>query len=612
MIPAGQPPHGMDVTTTTSNSTAQRPATRCLLRCHSRLATGVCLTILLASFAAVNAFWRYLATGRWLDFRPIAYYQDFITPLGEIFRHPLDVLTYPWMIVMAGLLLGLVVLVPVLISVLYRPLAAAPFVIAVVVFGHSPILAVFLALALAIDTVLAATTKLRRDMPVLAVILGLAWGACYFAISALAGVDVAAALPLQRWALYAPFLIAFVSAVLAGAVVLGLARLTGFRQALVCVLLFVLPAAPVVVFYLRIGADELDYALIVNRLQTDGSIFEDEALEPWIRRHRDEGLNPQTARNRVKEDLDKRRKQLVDRCREFLERHAESDRRPAVMWLRAQAESLQLDELAFAAGLIKYVPSFALPASAEAWEAIGRAYPTAPQAALANWRLGGLALRAIASGGRRDPNELAHKADEHLHRAREALSEMFPAAADRRPPPPPTGLFSPAADVPSRAYYLGAAEAVERLIWLMEQNGVLKDPNSAEALGAYLDVNPKLPDYDKRLADLLNDTARKRESTPMGDNLLLAVALHTPDPYKRAEALVALAKDERTDAAIEANFELGKLALNTADARAIGLTVGLRTPEQYFKAVIAARPNPYQQKAAELLAALAARPKERE
>jgi hypothetical protein len=53
-----------------------------------------------------------------------------------------------------------------------------------------------------------------------------------------------------------------------------------------------------------------------------------------------------------------------------------------------------------------------------------------------------------------------------------------------------------------------------------------------------------------------------------------------------------------------ANFELGKLALRTAEAPAISLVKGLKTPEEYFKIVIASPPNPFQKKAAELLASL--------
>lgn len=593
------------MTVTASSGEAAREVTRPLLRAGAAWRGVVYHAIHLAAFGAVNTFWRYLATGEWIDFRPASYYQDLTTPLAEIFRHPLDILTYPWMILVSGLLLGLVALVPILVAVLYRSQRSVLFVLIVAVLGHAPVLA----LAVAIGCALASRSSLRREMPFLASVLGLLPAAAYFALSALAGVDAAAVLPLQRWALYAPFLIAFVTAVLAGAVVLGLARLTGLRSGPICPLVVLLLGAPVATFYLKIGADELEYALIVNRLQADGSIFEDEALGPWSRRHRAEGLNRQTIRVRVREDLRVRRDLLVERCRRFLARHGDSTRAAALMWLRAQAMGLQPDEVALAGGLIKYSASFHPSESAEAWESLRRNCPIAPQAILADWRLGELALRAVAAGGEGDPNELVRRADKHLRWAREALREMFPVAADLLTAPAPARIFAPPADVPSREYFLGAKEAVERLVWLMERNNVLADAESAEALGAYLDLDPKQPDYYRRLTGLLSDTTRKREATAMGDNLKLAVALNTPNPYERAVMLIELAKDERTDSAIVGNFELGKLGLKTAEARVVHLVEGYRTPEDYFKTVIAAPPNPYQQEAARLLASLASRPK---
>jgi len=564
---------------------------------------GFYLAVQLAAFGGVCAFWRFLATGRWCDFRPIAYYQDLITPLGEIFRHPLDVLAYPWMILVTGLMLGLLTLVPVLVAVLYRPLLSTGFVLAVALVAHSPVLA----LAVGIGCVLAGRSRTQNDMPFLAMVLGLLPAAGYFTLSALAGVDPAAVLPLQRWALYAPFLIAFVSAVLAGAIVMGLGRLVRFRAGPIWPLVVAALAAPVAVFYAEIGPDELGYALIASRLQTGGALFEDEALAPWIRRNHGEGLNPQTARARVGEDLARRRDELLDRCRAFLDTFPDSRRRPPVLWLMAQARDLQLDEGAFAGGLIKYVASFPLPEAAPIWRELLSGHPASPQAALADWRLGELALRAAAGADAADPNALVREGDEHLQRAAEALEKIVAAAVEHLEMDPPR-LFSAPADVPGEETYRGAKEAVDRLIWLMERNGVLTDPNSAEALGALLDLDPKQPGYYSRLTALLSDRTRAREKTAMGDNLKLAVALHTPDLYEQADQLIQLARDERTDAAIVANFELGKLALRTAEDPAIVLITDLKTPQEYFQLVIAAPPNPYRQKALELLASRAERP----
>jgi len=90
----------------------------------------------------------------------------------------------------------------------------------------------------------------------------------------------------------------------------------------------------------------------------------------------------------------------------------------------------------------------------------------------------------------------------------------------------------------------------------------------------------------------------------MGDNLKLAVALATPNLYERAEMLILLAEDERTDSAIEANYQLGHLALRTREAPALGLVEKLKNPRAYFQLVVAAPDNPWRDLAAYQLAAL--------
>ena len=81
------------------------------------------LAVNVVGFAVVNAFWHYLATGGWgFSFQAIR------SPLGEMFIRPLHVLSYPWMIPVTGLLLGLVILVPLIVAVLHRLLFAVIFV----------------------------------------------------------------------------------------------------------------------------------------------------------------------------------------------------------------------------------------------------------------------------------------------------------------------------------------------------------------------------------------------------------------------------------------------------------------------------------------------------
>jgi hypothetical protein len=134
----------------------------------------------------------------------------------------------------------------------------------------------------------------------------------------------------------------------------------------------------------------------------------------------------------------------------------------------------------------------------------------------------------------------------------------------------------------------------------MEVNDVLDDPVAGDAMAAWLSESPYELEYLERLGDLVD----AYERTSLGDNLKLAVAMAVDDPYLQAEILMLLAEDERTDAAIEANYQLGMLVMQTGRARALTLVPKIKTAQEYFRIVVAAPPNPWQEYALDHLALL--------
>jgi hypothetical protein len=574
---------------------------RPLLRRTRPLRTGLFLLINLAGFVAVNGFWRYLSTGTWSGFTLTAYRQDLARPLGDLLLHPLSILTHPWMILVWGLALAVVLFVPLIVAVLYRLVFATVFVLVIAVVGHSPALA----LAVALGCVLAAYTPLRSDLPFLAVLLGMAPVGAYLLLFAFAGLDEAAVLPVQRWLLTTPLLIALMLVAVASAVVLALARVTGFRPGAVWPVLAVLLAPPIAIFHLQIGADELAYALIVNppqqedRLAPGDVMLHPVPLNEW-RDHNDiVGLGEQAMRNRIEDELRRRRRVLSAQCDAFLAAHGESKRRPAVLWVKAQCASLQVDENALDGGLIKFSAAHPLPASRDDWRRLSGEHAGSPHAALGRWRLGELALRQAAQA--ENPTAAAAAAEDQFRKAADALQALFPQGLPLQQEEPHGGLFVASPSVPSRPYYAEALLAVERVRWLMEQNEALRDARSARALAEFEGLNPLRRDYTERLKRL----AGEYEDTPLGDNLKVAVAKRIPDPHlrdpyqraemliQRAEMLIWLAEGKPTDAAIEANYLLGMMGLRTSENPALPLMPELKDPQEYFRLVLAGPPSPY-------------------
>lgn len=551
------------------------------------------LAVNLAAYAAANCFWLYLHTGQWFDFTADAYRRDLTGHLGEVLTFPLSMLSHPWMIVVTSLLLAALVLGPVAVAALYRSLNTVPFVLAIVVLGHSPVLA----LAVAGGCLLIAGTRVRRQRPLAASLIGLLPVTVFLLFNIFFGTDSAALMPLQRWVPPAPLVLALLAAG-GGASLTALAgRLLRVRIGVLWPVLLALLGGSAATFFAAVGADELHYNLIVGRLAPGDAMLEQEALVAWCRRHRMEGLSPAAVEASVQRDLKVGRAELGARCEAFLDRYDDSPRAPEIMWVWAQSFSLQVDIPSLRAGLVKYTAAY-LPnrpaesdepdlraACRDAWRKLAKLHAGWPPAALADWRLGELAMR--------DGDAAA--ADELLRQAEEKITHVLDDLAARREEKRSARVFTGKSHVLTEAYYRQALLPMRRLIWLMEENHALTDAAAAEALSAYLEVNPHLPSYAQRLGKLL-DPAKQREKTRMGNNIKLAIAEATADVFERADVLALLAEDTSgdTDAAIEANFKLGLLITQEPIPK---LMSGIKGARHYFSQVAKARPNPWQAEA---------------
>lgn len=563
-----------------------------LLRHSGLWRTGIFLAVSLGGYVAANLFWQYLSTGDWQGLVRLSVWKGLLTlsgpwsrPLGEAFYRPLSILSYPWMIVVLGLALGLVILIPVIMGVLYRLRVAAAFVLVAALVGQAPVLA----LTLGLGACLAALTPLRTRRPLLAVLLGLLPVGLYLWLASYAAADAASVLPVQRWIPYMPMLVALAAAIVGTVLVLTLVRLTRYRPGAVWPAVVILLAMPVVIFYGKIGPAELEFSIIAHRL-AGCSLFEPTLAESLLRDRRAEGLSGEKLQNLVEADLSARQRELVAACDAFLARNAQSSRRPEVLWVLAQARSLQVDQNALQSGTVRYTETFALPQSEAVWRKLAEDYPAAPQAGLANWRLAELALREQKVAQARPLLDAAVTTLRNLAQRHTLAQRSEPLQA----------IFNPPPAVPPATCYDQARLDVERLAWLVNSNRVGADPAAAAALAAYLDADPSQADYYQKLVALRDNPLYQK--TSVANNIKLAIAKATSDLAQRVETLHAIAADGADlDAALEANYELGRLAMQPALARQAKLK--LKPSAEYFKLVAQGPTNPWTEQAAKWLAA---------
>lgn len=564
-----------------------------LLRRTSMFRTAFFVAANLGGFMAANAFLNYLATGRWLDFSLAGYRKSLVTPLNEMMLHPLSIFTHPWMIVVSGLLVAAVVFVPVMVALLYRLRMSMLFVLAVLALAHAPLMAA----CLAAGCILAARTRLRSDLPFLALLLGLFPVAAYLALFSFGSDHVLR--PLQRAAILLPFALALTAALAGGAAVLKLARLAKFRPGVIWPVLLVIVGAPIWLFYQKVGPGELDYALIAARVRPGGEPFVPEGVRDYRRWL--PGAQPAGKAHggsRAEQDGGEATPaELLRLCADFLKRHPGHPRGAAVMWLRAAALEAQIRRRA-AAGTPQAASAPASapavdPALAElhramarAWEDLADQYADSPPAMVAYARLGVEALR----DGR------VHRALLHLSYAREQLTAHLEGGSPKARGEAGGRVFAPPAPLPGDEYYRAVRADVDRLRWLMSANKVAE--GSQRNRDAFREYMKSWPFTDASRADL-RALAAGYDGTELADNFRFLAAMAEEKGLERAMALRPLA-EEVNDAAIAANYHLGRLAMKL-EQRPAWRVMKLKTAREYFKVVKGAVKNPYQGRAAEHL-----------
>jgi hypothetical protein len=570
-----------------------------LLRPRRRRRWLLFVTLNLLAYLAACLFWQYLQTGQWFDPGISSLREDLTRPLGSILLRPISIFHQPWMILVIAGLLSVLIAVPLATAVMYQLLLAMAFVILVALVGRAP----FLGLALAAGCMLSARMQLRRNYPLLAILLGIVPVLVYLYLLTQASLDTSLLLPLQRWILPAPFLLAVIFFALSAVLVVGLARLVKFQPGVIWPAWLLGLALAGWGFAAHVGPAELHYALLAEDL-TGG-----EVLFPPAPRDQRPGRaapsEPGRAQDlgRLRDKLHRRRSDLLVRCESFLNAWPQSDRSPSVAWIAAQARSVRINLAELDSSVVAYSVAQTQPQSVRAWQKLLDRYPNSDQAALAQFHLGEIAL---ARAGGLEPDAAQAQllaACDLLAQARRALAAIVREDLDA-----PAGrggeIFAPLPDRPQRSAFGRALFEAETLLWRIDVNHARENPLVAQGLARLIALHPTDPDAIRKLRLLADDPAYK--NTSIAGNLQIALARANPNLYDRVAALKTIAEQHRqdADAAIEANYELGRLWLHAASAPFVRWD--LKPPEEYFRIVVAAPPSPWQQRAAEHLARLRA------
>ena len=537
-------------------------------RCWLLALGAFILTCLLWSKIVSGAFWSFdlEVVGSWEYWR-----------LGRSLVTGVSIFEYPWQIIVLGLLMGILGIVPVLISQLMSFGHSIPFLLAVFFFANLP----GFALCLLISCFGAACRPLRFRSRFIAIALCTAPQLLYWGyLGGARGVE-----PLEWGFSFAPWISAWLDGLIIAGFVLGVGHFTRYRPGLVWISTFTVLVLAVVLFEVQIGFDELDYQLYVAKNDPEQAPeFHEHSItdaldatitDPATRKYLADIVfyptEPIPLRAVLKEqiimslasdewplwfvlpehlDYENKRQWLIDEYNTFLAKRPNSKRMPIALYykgicLEYSPDLRHLEQTETLRFYTDYPHRKALPV----WHRLFEYFAESPESAEARWRI------AWDWAGQ----EKFEQADKLLEQAQAMIVKRLEKLANTKSEEESLfAIFSPPADSVMTAFKLMDLQRRINLLrtLLSKENGIDK-PEHAHRLASFVTLNPHGTDYAQHLSELLNQT---KEDDPLRDNILLAQAKLIPDEQLRAEKLTELHEGfAETDGGMLALYELGLL-----------------------------------------------------
>ena len=541
-----------------------------------------CWLLAVAVFGVSAFFWSKILSGSFWSFDFQAVTSPKLWYLGQsVVITGLSIFEYPWQILVLGLLMGILAIVPVLISQLMSFRYSLLFILLVFFGANLPAFAI----CLLVSCLAVACRPLRFRSRFVAIVLCTAPQLAFWAyFGGARGVE-----PIKWGFSFTPWICAWLVGLGIAGLVIGTGHFTRYRPGVVWVVTCVFLLLAVVTFETRIGFDELDYQLYVAKNNPEQAIeFHDHS----IRESLDEMVSNPSARVRRYLEMSFYPTEpilLRAKLKEKLGEELESNRWPwwfAVppklnyqakkLWLSAQYDSfirrrptsrLMPIALYYKALLSEYSPDIEMfeqkevlhfysdypyERSQNSWEWLYTEFGDSAESLEARWRL------AKYLAGRRafeQADKLLAEA-ENMAAGRLKLFEKEQTQSDTF-----FSLFQPPADSVMTVFKLTELQTkLHQLRSLIGIENRIDEPKAEERLARFVMLNPHASgDYARGLNELLGQMSN---NDPLRDNVLLAQIKLVADEQLRAEKLAQLHnKYQDSDGGMQALYELARLKI---------------------------------------------------
>jgi hypothetical protein len=490
-----------------------------------------------------------------------------------------SIFEYPWQILVLGLLMGVLGIVPVLISQLMSFRYSLLFILAVALLAGLP----GFAICLFVSCIATACRPLRFRSRFIAIALCMAPQLLYWGFfGGATGVE-----PIKWGFSFAPWICAWLTGLAMAGLVLGIGHFTRYRPGLVwmCTALVLLIAATV--FEVEIGLDELDYQLYVARNNPeqinefhDHSITDalDETItNPAFKKYSLAGFfypaEPIALRAELKKKIQAqlnlerwpswfivppelkyqaKKQWLFEQYDSLITRRSKSPRMPIALYYKALLSEYSPDIQMFGQKeILHFYSDYPYERSREIWYRLYTDFGESPESLEARWRI----AKHWAGQGKFE------QADKLITQAQTMVSERLKILEKEQPQSETFfSIFHPPVDSAMTAFKSAELQRkLNQLRSLISKENRTDKPNTKKRLAKFVMLNPHASDYSRHLGELLTGMS---DNNPLRDNILLAQTKLIADEQLRAEKTARLHESfQDTDGGMQALYELGLLKI---------------------------------------------------
>ncbi|MBN2455668.1 MAG: hypothetical protein JXB29_03880 [Sedimentisphaerales bacterium] len=530
-------------------------------------------------FGLTCIFWSKIQTGSFLSFDLHTLISPTLWLLGRFTTQGVSIFEYPSQILVLGLLMGILAIVPVLISQLMSFAYSIPFILELIVLANLPGFGV----SVLLSCVAVACRPLRFRSRFIAIVLCTAPQLLYFGLfSGLKGIE-----PIKLGFSFTPWICAWLAGLGIAGFVLGVGHFTRYRPGLVWSATLVVLLFSVFLFEAKVGFDELDYQLYVARNDPEQinefrdhnitNALDKTIMNPDVRRYLSSFFYPSepiALRAELKKEIQnqlqqgrwpgwfivpkelryqEKKQQLFTQYDLFIERRPRSSRMPIALYYKAILSEFRPDvELLGEKEILYFYIDYPNEESRSVWYRLYSEFGDSPEALEARWRI---AYHWAGQGRFEQARMLLNQAGIKLAERLEAIKKD-----EQKTEKLFSAFRSPAASTMTSFKLAELQRRIGQLQNLISRQNSGSSDASKNCLSSFVKLNSHALDYNEQLNKLLSNMSN---DAPLRDNVLLAQIKLIADEHRRAERLSELHKQfTNSDGGIQALYELGLLKIN--------------------------------------------------